>query len=133
MEEPVQEEQVPEKAPVEEEPKKEEKKAAPKAKKTKAPAEKAKPAEAADKNHAPKAKEDKPADKKEVNFRTYHVNKRKEDGKWTVKYAGGEKVIKLFDTQKEALEYTKKMAENQGGTVLVHASKGAQKGKIKKK
>lgn len=80
-----------------------------------------------------KVKEDKPDEKKEVNFRTYHVNKRKEDGKWTVKYAGGEKVIKLFDTQKEALEYTKKMAENQGGTVLVHASKGAQKGRIKKK
>lgn len=86
-----------------------------------------------EKKEKPKAKEEKPAEKKEVNFRTYHVNKRKEDGKWTVKYAGGEKVIKLFDTQKEALEYTKKMAENQGGTVLVHASKGAQKGKIKKK
>ena len=76
----------------------------------------------------------KAAPKKEaVDYRNYHVNKRKEDGKWTVKFAGGEKVIKLFDTQKEALEYTKKMAANQGGTVLVHASKGAQKGKIKKK
>ena len=75
----------------------------------------------------------KPAKKESVDFRNYHVNKRKEDGKWTVKFAGGEKVIKLFDTQKEALEYTKKMAANQGGTVLVHASKGAQKGKIKKK
>ena len=75
----------------------------------------------------------KPAKKEEVNYRNYHVNKRKEDGKWTVKFAGGDKVIKLFDTQKEALEYTKKMAANQGGTVLVHASKGAQKGKIKKK
>ena len=64
--------------------------------------------------------------------RVYHVTKRK-DGKWEVKYAGGQKAIKLFDTQKEALEYTKKMAENQGGSVLVHASKGAQKGKIKKK
>ena len=94
------------------------KKAAP-AKKP-APAKKAAPAK-------------KPAKKEEVNYRNYHVNKRKEDGKWTVKYAGGDKVIKLFDTQKEALEYTKKMAANQGGTVLVHASKGAQKGKIKKK
>ncbi|MCR4879897.1 MAG: DUF2188 domain-containing protein [Bacilli bacterium] len=65
--------------------------------------------------------------------RVYHVNKRPEDGKWTVKFAGGDKVIKLFDTQKEALEYTKKMAANQDGKVLVHASKGANKGKIKKK
>ena len=100
------------------------KKAAP-AKKP-APAKKAAPA----KKTAPAKK---PAKKEEVNYRNYHVNKRKEDGKWTVKFAGGDKVIKLFDTQKEALEYTKKMAANQGGTVLVHASKGAQKGKIKKK
>ena len=63
--------------------------------------------------------------------RVYHLSKRAEDGKWAVKFAGGEKVIKLFDTQKEALEYCNKMADNQGGTVLVHASKGAQKGKIK--
>lgn len=70
------------------------------------------------------------ADKKEAK-RVYHVSKRKEDGKWAVKFAGGEKVIKLFDTQKEALEYTNKMAENQGGTVLTHASKGKNKGRIK--
>ena len=65
--------------------------------------------------------------------RVYHVVKREEDGKWIVKYAGGDKVIKTFDTQKEALEYTKKMAENQKGKMLVHNSKGASKGKIKKK
>ena len=75
----------------------------------------------------------KPAAKKEeVNFRTYHLVKRP-DGKWEVKYAGGQKAIKLFDTQKEALEYSKKMAENQDGKVLVHNSKGANKGRIQKK
>ena len=88
-----------------------------------APAKKAAPA----KKPAPKKEE-----KKTVDFRNYHVAKRA-DGKWQVKYAGGEKAIKLFDTQKEALEFTNKMAANQGGSVLVHASKGAQKGKIKKK
>ena len=72
------------------------------------------------------------AKKEEVNFRTYHLVKR-DDGKWEVKYAGGQKAIKLFDTQKEALEYSKKMAENQDGKVLVHNSKGANKGRIKKK
>ena len=65
--------------------------------------------------------------------RVYHVAKRKEDGKWAVKFAGGDKVIKLFDTQKEALDYTKTMAKNQDGKVLVHNSKGDNKGRIKKK
>ena len=65
--------------------------------------------------------------------RVYHLSKRKEDGKWVVKFAGGDKVIKTFATQKEGLDYCNKMAENQDGTVLVHASKGAQKGKIKSK
>ena len=94
-------------------------------KKAAAPAKKpaAKPAPKA----APKKEE-----KKTVDYRNYHVAKRP-DGKWQVKFAGGEKAIKLFATQKEALDYTKKMAANQGGSVLVHASKGAQKGKIKKK
>jgi len=65
--------------------------------------------------------------------RTYHVVKRKEDGKWEVKFAGGQKAIKLFDTQKEAIEYSKVMAKNQGGSMLVHNSKGQNKGRIKKK
>jgi len=86
---------------------------------------------------APKKEAGKPAPKKEekktVDYRNYHVSKRAEDGKWQVKYAGGEKAIKLFATQKEAMEYTKKMAENQGGVVLLHNSKGANKGRIKKK
>ena len=64
--------------------------------------------------------------------RVYHVSKR-EDGKWQVKFAGGEKAIKLFKTQKEALDYTKSMANNQGGSMLVHNSKGKNKGRIKSK
>ena len=64
--------------------------------------------------------------------RVYHVAKR-EDGMWQVKFAGGEKAIKLFKTQKEALEYSKKMAKNQKGAMLVHNSKGKNKGKIKSK
>ena len=95
-------------------------------------AEPKKAAKPAPKKAEPK-KAAKPAAKKEKpDHRNYHVVKRA-DGKWEVKFAGGEKAIKLFATQKEAVEYTKKMAENQGGSVLVHASKGAQKGKIKKK
>ncbi len=64
--------------------------------------------------------------------RVYHVVKRP-DGKWEVKFAGGEKAIKLFKTQAEAVAYTKEMAKNQDGKMLVHNSKGENKGKIKKK
>lgn len=67
-------------------------------------------------------------DKKSV--RVYHVSKREEDDKWQVKGRGDNKAIKLFNTKAEAEEYTKKMAENQGGTMLTHASKGKNKGKI---
>ena len=62
--------------------------------------------------------------------RVYHVSKRAEDGKWAVKFAGGEKAIKLFKTKEEALAYTKKMSDNQGGVMLVHNSKGKNKGRI---
>jgi len=68
-------------------------------------------------------------EKESTGKRVYHVAKRS-DGKWAVKFAGGEKVIKLFDTQAEALEYTKKMTKNQGGAMLVHNSKGKNKGRI---
>ena len=73
-----------------------------------------------------------PAKKEDVGFRTYHLVKRS-DGKWEVKFAGGQKAIKLFDTQKEALDYSKKMAANQDGSVLIHNSKGSNKGRIQKK
>ncbi|MDY6392551.1 MAG: DUF2188 domain-containing protein [Bacilli bacterium] len=63
----------------------------------------------------------------------YHVSKRAEDNKWVIKFAGGEKVIKLFNTKAEALEYADKLAANQDGTILFHASKGEKKGKIQKR
>ena len=44
--------------------------------------------------------------------KVYHVGKRASDGKWTVKFAGGEKVIKTFATKAEAEAYVKVMAEN---------------------
>lgn len=93
-------------------------------------AEEAKKAEKAKKAPAKKA----PAkeEPKKEGKRVYHVAKREEDGMWTVKYAGGEKVIKLFKTKAEAVEYTEKMAENQGGVMLKHNSKGAHKGQIRK-
>lgn len=138
VEEPVSEE-APEVAPVVEEAPAEEEKAeeqpveeASEEEEKPAPAKKAAPkkSEEGEKKESPKKqageKKDAPA------YRTYHLVKR-DDGKWEVKFAGGQKAIKLFNTQKEAVEYAKVLAENQGGTYLIHNSKGANKGRIQKK
>ena len=130
VEEPVAEEPVVEEAAIEETPVEEEvveeqpeepaEEEAPVEEKNSAPAKKA---------AAPKKSSEK---KDDPGYRTYHLVKR-DDGKWEVKFAGGQKAIKLFNTQKEAVEYAKVLAENQGGTYLIHNSKGANKGRIQKK
>ena len=103
----------------------------------KAPAKKAPAKKAAPKKVAPKKAPAKKVAKKAVKpaaeaTRVYHVVKRG-DGKWEVKFAGGEKAIKLFSTQAEAVAYSKEMAKNQKGAMLVHNSKGQNKGRIKSK
>ena len=62
--------------------------------------------------------------------KVYHVSKREEDGKWTIKIQGSTKVIKLFDTKAQAEEYCKTLGANQNGTILFHNSKGPKKGSI---
>ena len=62
--------------------------------------------------------------------KVYHVSKRASDGKWQVFIKGSDKVIKLFGTKVEAEDYCAQMAKNQGATLLVHNSKGANKGKV---
>ncbi len=57
----------------------------------------------------------------------YHVSKRDNDGReWKVFIQGSDKVIKLFDTQKEALEYAKTLAKNKddGSYVILHGLDG---------
>ncbi|MDY6363115.1 MAG: DUF2188 domain-containing protein [Bacilli bacterium] len=103
----------------------------------KAPAKKAPAKKAAPKKVAPKKAPAKKPAKKAAKpaaeaTRVYHVVKR-EDCKWEVKFAGGEKAIKLFSTQVEAVAYSKEMAKNQKGAMLVHNSKGQNKGRIKSK
>ena len=41
-----------------------------------------------------------------------------------VKFAGGEKAIKLFGTQAEAIAYAKKLAVNQEGSISIHKKDG---------
>ena len=60
--------------------------------------------------------------------KVYHV--KKVDGKWEIILKDGLKVIKTFSTKKEAIEFANNLAKSQNGTVLVHASKGKNKGKF---
>lgn len=63
----------------------------------------------------------------------YHVSKRKDDGKWTIKLEGSDKVIKTFATKVEAEEYVDGLAERQDGSVKLRASKGKNAGKFVKR
>ena len=71
----------------------------------------------------------KPAAKEPVkNAKTiYHVSKRENDGReWKVFIQGSTKVIKLFGTQLEALNYAKSLCKNKddGSYVLLHGLDG---------
>lgn len=62
--------------------------------------------------------------------KVYHL--KKVDNKWEIILKEGKKVIKTFNTKEEALKYGKALAKSQDGTLLVHASKGKNKGKFQK-
>ena len=67
-----------------------------------------------------------PASKKyKDGARVYHIARSKFVSKhWQVKLAGGEKAIKIFDTQLEAINYAKKLVKTQGGSIRIHSMKG---------
>lgn len=80
------------------------------------------------------AKPAKKVAKKEEAKKVYHVSKRASDGKWVIKFAGGEKAIKIFDTKQDALVYMDFLVKsNKNAVVLTHASKGKKQGKINAK
>ncbi len=62
-------------------------------------------------------------DKKAAVNKNYHVSLR-EDGMWQVKFAKGEKALKLFKTQAEAIEFAKEKAANQDGSITIHKKDG---------
>ena len=95
-----------------------------------APAKKAEPAKKPAAKPAAKTPEPKKA-APSANA-SYHLSKR-EDGKWQLFITGSDKVIKTFATKAEGEAYAKEKAANTGRAVLAHNSKGANKGKIKKK
>lgn len=58
---------------------------------------------------------------------TYHVSKRENNGReWKVFIEGSSKVIKLFSTQKESLDYALSLVKNKsdGGNVVLHGLHG---------
>ena len=67
-------------------------------------------------------KEEAPEEKKPIK-RNYHVSFR-DDGKWQVKFAKGNRALKLFDTQAEAIAFAKQKAENQDGSITIHKKDG---------
>lgn len=56
--------------------------------------------------------------------KTYHISKRKDDGRWQVKAAGASKALKLFLTQAEAIDFAKKTAGNQEAKIVIHKEDG---------
>ena len=62
--------------------------------------------------------------KKASSKKVYHVSLRKDDGKWQVKYGGGKKAIKLFDTQAEAIKFAESRADSQDGYISIHKKDG---------
>ncbi len=63
-------------------------------------------------------KEDKPT------ARVYHISQHPTANKWQVKLAKGERALKLFDTQAEAIAYAKEIVSKQGGSIRLHSKKG---------
>ena len=73
----------------------------------------------------PTPKAPKPAPTPTVeNPRIYHVSERKDLNKWQVKLQGGTKALKTFNTQAEAIDYAKELANTQGGHIKVRAKSG---------
>ncbi len=63
-------------------------------------------------------------------MRVFHVTKRAEDSKWTVKEEKTDDVLHLFDTREEATRYCEQFAEEKDALIKYHASKGKNKGRI---
>ena len=103
--------------------KKEEKKAPAKKAEEKKPAEK--------KKEAPKADDARKTqtillenEEGKTYAKAFHVSRRPELNKWQVKATGSDKALKLFNTQKEAIEYANQLAKNQNVSVRVHSKEG---------
>ena len=93
----------------------------------KEPIKKAEPKKEAPAKQAPAKKEapakEEPAERAKSTKKIYHISYRKEDNQWQVKL-GGAKVLKLFKTQEEGIQYAKQLAGNQEGSIVIHMKDG---------
>lgn len=67
----------------------------------------------------------KPVQKDKEEDKVYHISRRKDENKWQIKAEGGAKAVKLFNTQAEAIEYAKQLAENQDARIMIHKADGS--------
>ncbi len=51
-----------------------------------------------------------------------HVTKR--DGGWAIKTENSERAVKITETQKEAIEIAREIAQNQKSEVVIHGTDG---------
>lgn len=58
-------------------------------------------------------------------YKKYHISQRNDTNMWQVKAEGADKALKLFKTQQEAIEYAKKVAESQDGSIMIHKKDGS--------
>lgn len=72
------------------------------------------------KKEAPKAQPKAPVGKQKA----INISFREELNKWEAKLDGSEKALKLFATQKDAIEYCEQVALNNGYIVAIHTLKG---------
>jgi uncharacterized protein YdaT len=68
--------------------------------------------------------------KTEVKSSKYHVSQNKDPKndhykEWRVRKEGSTKTIKYFNTQKEAIEFADKLAEEAGSSVVIHKLDGS--------
>lgn len=94
----------------------------------KAQTAKSQPAKAAPSNAAPAAQTEQAeleAIAKTTGPKVYHITKRMSDGKWQIKFNKGKKAIKLFDTQMQAIDYAKALAQNQEASIMIHKEDGS--------
>ncbi|TQC53955.1 DUF2188 domain-containing protein [Mycoplasmopsis mucosicanis] len=61
----------------------------------------------------------------------YHVTPY--NGRWQVKGVGNSRPTKLFNTQKEAIDYANGLTKKRNGSVIIHRPNGMVRGSISNK
>lgn len=76
----------------------------------------------------PKVEKEEPVEEKEVKD-IYHISQNKSEKsphfkKWRVRKANSRKTIQYFNTQAEAIDFAKDLADKIGGSIVIHKRDG---------